>query len=69
MSDERDPNLLTPNEFEAQDGVEDWRITCDGVTATFRTASFASGTQFAGRIASSTASSRGCPTWTSATTR
>ena len=51
MSDERDPNLLTPNEFEAQDGVEDWRITCDGVTATFQTASFASGTRFVGRIA------------------
>jgi 4a-hydroxytetrahydrobiopterin dehydratase len=51
MSDERDPNLLTPNEFEAQDGVEDWRITCDGVTATFRTASFASGARLVERIA------------------
>ena len=51
MSDDRDPNLLTPNEFEAEDGVEDWRITCDGVTATYRTASFASGTRFAERIA------------------
>ena len=51
MSDERDPNLLTPNEFEAADGVEDWRITCDGVTATFRTASFASGSRFVERIA------------------
>ena len=51
MSDERDPNLLTPNEFEAEDGVDDWRITCDGVTATFRTASFASGSRFVERIA------------------
>jgi 4a-hydroxytetrahydrobiopterin dehydratase len=50
MSDQRGPNLLTPNEFEARDGVDDWRITCDGVTATFRTASFATGAQFAERI-------------------
>src|SRR5215213_96358 len=51
MHDERDPNLLTPNQFEAQDGVEDWRITCDGVTATFGSASFASGSRFVARIA------------------
>jgi 4a-hydroxytetrahydrobiopterin dehydratase len=51
MSDERDPDLLTPKEFEAHDGVEDWRITCDGVTATFRTPSFAGGTRFADEIA------------------
>jgi 4a-hydroxytetrahydrobiopterin dehydratase len=51
MSDQRDPTLLTPNEFEARDGVDDWRITCDGVTATFRTASFGDGARFAARIA------------------
>ena len=50
MNDERDPNLLTPNEFEAAPGVEDWRITCDGVTATFRTDSFATGARFVDRI-------------------
>jgi 4a-hydroxytetrahydrobiopterin dehydratase len=50
MSDQRDPNLLTPNEFEALDGVDDWRITCDGVTATFRSASFAAGARLAARI-------------------
>ena len=50
MSDERAPNLLTPNEFEAKEGVDDWRITCDGVTATFRTASFGAGARFAQRI-------------------
>lgn len=51
MGDRRDPNLLTPNEFEAHEGVDDWRITCDGVSATFRTASFAAGVRFAERIA------------------
>ena len=51
MSQERDPNLLTPNEFEAQDGVDDWRITCDGVTATFRTPTFEAGARFVGQIA------------------
>jgi 4a-hydroxytetrahydrobiopterin dehydratase len=34
---------ITPQQFKASDGVEDWRPEGDGVTATFRTGSFAIG--------------------------
>lgn len=52
MSDtERDPDLLLPSEFNALGGVEDWRMDAEGVSAVFRTASFAEGAAFAGRLA------------------
>ena len=34
---------ITPQQFQAADGVEDWRPEGDGVTATFRTGTFAIG--------------------------
>ena len=51
MSDQRDPSLLVPSQFEAQEGVDDWRLTSEGVTAVYRTGSFADGARFVERIA------------------
>jgi 4a-hydroxytetrahydrobiopterin dehydratase len=34
-------DTITPQEFEASDGVEDWRVVGDGACAFFRTRSFA----------------------------
>jgi len=34
---------ITPQQFEASDGAQDWRVVGDGACATFRTGSFATG--------------------------
>ena len=40
------PPELTPNQFHACEGVEDWRVVGEGVSAYFRTGSFATGLRF-----------------------
>jgi len=47
----RPPTPLSAAEFEAQEGVEDWRMVSEGVCAVFRTGSLAAGARFAARIA------------------
>lgn len=37
---------ITPSQFHAADGVEDWRLTSEGATAFFRTRSFAESARF-----------------------
>src|SRR3954468_25010360 len=52
MSDERDERTpLSAAEFEGHEGVEDWRMVSEGVTAVFRTGSLGAGARFAARIA------------------
>ena len=36
---------ITPKQFHASEGVDDWRVLGDGATAYFRTGSFAAGTR------------------------
>jgi 4a-hydroxytetrahydrobiopterin dehydratase len=42
---------LTPDQFDASDGVADWRVTCDGACAFFRSPSFAASAAFVAVIA------------------
>ena len=37
---------ITPSQFDKSEGVEDWRLTCDGATAVFHTRSFAESARF-----------------------
>jgi 4a-hydroxytetrahydrobiopterin dehydratase len=43
--------MVTPSQFHASDGTEDWRVLCDGACAYFRTGSFAAGARFVEAIA------------------
>jgi 4a-hydroxytetrahydrobiopterin dehydratase len=45
------PGWLSPEEFSASDGVEDWRLLGDGVYAFFRTDSLATGARLVQAIA------------------
>src|SRR3954452_20719984 len=52
MSDDRhEPTPLSAAEFEGHEGVEDWRMVSEGVTAVFRTGSLEAGARFAAGIA------------------
>jgi 4a-hydroxytetrahydrobiopterin dehydratase len=42
---------ISPSQFHATEGVEDWRVVSDGATAFFRTRSLAEGARLAQRIA------------------
>jgi 4a-hydroxytetrahydrobiopterin dehydratase len=42
---------ITPSEFHASEGVEDWRVIGDGACAFYRTGSLAAGVRFAQAIA------------------
>lgn len=44
-------DYLTPDEFDAADGVRDWRVVSEGPTAFFRSPSFAASAAFVGAIA------------------
>jgi 4a-hydroxytetrahydrobiopterin dehydratase len=45
-------DYLTPAQFDAADGVGDWRVVCDGANAFFRSPSFAASAGFVGALAS-----------------
>lgn len=47
------PGWLSPEEFRAAEGVEDWRLLGDGIYAFFRTASFEAGARLVQSIAES----------------
>ena len=42
---------ITPEQFRAADGVDDWRVVAGEANAFFRTGSFATGVAFVNRIA------------------
>src|SRR6188474_3513374 len=42
---------ISPRQFEASEGVEDWRVLMDGAYAYFRTGSFATGARLVQAIA------------------
>ncbi len=44
-------DYLTPTQFDASDGVGDWRVICDGANAFFRSPSFAASGAFAQAVA------------------
>ncbi len=44
--------LISPTQFKAMDGVEEWRILGDGITAFYPTRSFGDATRFAAAIGS-----------------
>ena len=45
-------DYVTPSQFDASDGVDDWRVIVDGANAFFRTPSFAASAAFVQAIAS-----------------
>lgn len=45
------PGFLSPEQFKAADGVEDWRLLGEGIYAFFRTDSFAAGARLVQSIA------------------
>jgi 4a-hydroxytetrahydrobiopterin dehydratase len=44
-------DYISPREFQESEGVEDWRVIGDGITAYFRTGSFAAGAKLVQAIA------------------